>query len=127
MVMLDKKTTAVMHAINEICSDGSYKVVETEDLLAQIPAKLRLDKAGLIQAVNFLKERDYISVKFSGEDEYCLCSLPKGRTFVEHRVEQKKETHKSFKNYLLISFFGAMLGAFIGSCVFWFIYSLFLK
>ena len=118
-VMLDKKTAAVMRAINDICRDGSYKVVSADDLIDMLPKKLSLDKQSLLHTVTFLKEREYISVKFCQSDEYCLSSLPKGRTFVENREERLKEERKSCKRNAVIYFLAAMIGAMVGSCLFW--------
>ena len=81
--MLDKITSAVLEIVNA-GTEGSYKVMETADFLALLPAKRKTDEQGLANALKFLGERGYIDVKYSDNGTYCLCSLPKGRMYAEN-------------------------------------------
>lgn len=110
--MLDKITSAVLEIVNA-GTEGSYKVMETADFLALLPAKRKTDEQGLANALKFLGERGYIDVKYSDNGTYCLCSLPKGRMYAENTAAEAAEKKAKGKFFLL--FAAAFVGALIGS------------
>lgn len=86
--MLDGLTASVLGAVNA-ASDGSYKVLEAGELLGALPAEEKTDEAGLENALRYLSERGYIDLRYSDGGTFCLCSLPKGRSYAETlRAEQ---------------------------------------
>ena len=84
--MLDQKTAAVTAYLVHLAEDGGYKVIDADDIAAALPTE-RIDRETLRQIVFFLQQREYISVKYAADDEYCFTSLPKGRAFLESREE----------------------------------------
>ena len=80
--MLDGLTASVLGAVNA-ASDGSYKVLEAGELLGALPAEEKTDEAGLENALRYLSERGYIDLRYSDGGTFCLCSLPKGRSYAE--------------------------------------------
>lgn len=112
--MLDKQTAAVLAAVNAR-TDGSYKVVEEGELLCALPARLKTDATGLANALRYLSERGYVDVKYSDKGTYCICSLPKGRSYEESAGAERRGDRKRSKSRFLLFFFGAMAGAFAGS------------
>ena len=76
--MLDKLTKFVLDKINA-ASDGSYKVMDAEDFLSALPARMTADENGVSNAVKYLSERGYVDLKYADNGTYCVCSMPKGR------------------------------------------------
>lgn len=111
--MLDKLTAAVLAAVNAR-TDGSYKVLEEGDILSALPDRFGTDPTGLSNALRYLSERGYIDIKYSDKGTYCVCSLPKGRSYEETSGAERRSDKKSFRGRLLLTFFGSMLGAFVG-------------
>lgn len=123
--MLDKRTQTLLNKINEYCPEGSYKVIDKDDFIDFFPSKQNVDAEAVDNMLKYLAEREYIDIKYSQDDTYCLCSLPKGRVVTESVVLDKKEKKKTTKNYLLIVFLGAFFGAMVGSIIVNIITSLF--
>ena len=111
--MLDKLTAAVLAAVNAR-TDGSYKVLEEGDILSALPDRFGTDPTGLSNALRYLSERGYIDIKYSDKGTYCVCSLPKGRSYEETSGAERRSDKKSFRGRLLLTFFGSMLCAFVG-------------
>ena len=90
-------------------------VVEEGELLCALPARLKTDATGLANALRYLSERGYVDVKYSDKGTYCICSLPKGRSYEESAGAERRGDKKRSKSRFLLFFFGAMAGAFAGS------------
>lgn len=117
--MLDKRTSAVLDKINTLCSDGSYKIVEADELLAALPASHASDAEGLSQMLRYLSEHEYIDIKYAEGDVYCVCPLPGGRMYFENVKETKSTSFRRRRDTVLLTALGAFLGAFLGSVVVW--------
>ena len=115
--MLDKRTAAVLETINALSAEGTYIIVELSDIVEALPRRLSMDEGGIREALSYLKDRGYISIKYADEREYCLCPLPRGRQYVETQQNEKNENRTRFTSYLRATFFGAMLGALIGGAI----------
>ena len=85
--MLDKRTALVLMSINKMCSNGSFQVIEVEDLIASMPKKYMADINLITQSINALERNGYIEVKYHDKNVFCLCPLPKGRFEFENIVE----------------------------------------
>ena len=97
--------------------DGKYKVLSVSDIIMKMPAKTPLSPETVHELLAFLKQRDYIRVKYSDLNDYCLTVLPKGRFYVESTKEEKSERKSSRNRFIAASFFGAMIGSIIGSTI----------
>jgi hypothetical protein len=120
-VLLDKRTSALMSMINEECNEGSFKVLEIEDIIASLPKRYKLDRVNLKQMMDFLVERDFLEVKYYDDNEYCLSPMPKGRLYHEQAREEKKikARQREFIIYTIMgSFFAAFAGALLGIMLF---------
>ncbi len=113
--MLDKRTHLLLSRIAELCSDGSYKIVEEKDLLSCFPQKLKADGEGLAHMLKFLREHDYIDVKYAEEGVYCLVPLPEGRMYDERVKREKSESLKRRVLLFVFTLIGAFTGAFAGA------------
>ena len=86
--MLDKKTAVVLAYLNGECNGGAYKVIEKEDILSSLPKKYAFDKEMLVETLDYLCERSYISIKHKDENMICVGVLPKGRLFAEEKAKE---------------------------------------
>ena len=98
--MLDKKSTAVLKALNKLAINSAYKVVTTDEI------------------ISYLGKQEYINIKFSEENTYCYSLLPKARILLEQSDGKIKQTKPNmpFLNYVYIfiaSFVGTMLALII--------------
>ncbi len=119
--MLDKKTDAVLRLlINDV--GESYKVINKNQLLAKLPARLKLDSQGLSGIILFLKENDYLDVKYQDKEEICLATTVKATSYGENEknIVQKANIPALQVTFLiagtfLAAFFGALVAVFIGN------------
>lgn len=110
---MDKLTSSVLSIVNTQ-TDGSYKVIDVKDMIDGLPGKLKTDATGISNALQYLSERGFVDIRYSDKNTYCVCSLPKGRTYEESVSADKARGKKNFRNQMLLTFFGALLGAFVG-------------
>lgn len=118
--MLDKKTDAVLELLAKKAESG-YKVLDKNQLVSELPAKLKIDLQGLLGIISFLKENEYIDVKYQDKDEICLCITVKAESYVEGEkdITQKAKITTGqvsvlFLGMFLASFLGALIATFIG-------------
>ena len=120
--MLDKRSKSALRFFVDECSEGSYKILETEDIIKHLPKNLKVDADAVAQIIKYLENGEYISVKYADADQYCLCPLPFGRQFIENidQEENQKKQNRFFalKNGLT-TFIGSLLGAFIGTLIYY--------
>jgi len=115
--MLDKRSEALLRIINKECSEGSYRVLEVDDLIRLMPKKFKVDFDTISQLMGYLKTGEYVSVKYSDNEVFCVSPLPRGRRIFEVEQEEKNSSKKSkLKKFFLLTFyllliFGVSLGA----------------
>lgn len=115
--MLDKRSEALLRIINKECNEGSYRVLEVDDLIRLMPKKFKVDFDTISQLMGYLKTGEYVSVKYSDNEVFCVSPLPRGRRIFEVEQEEKNSNKKSkFKKFFLLTFyllliFGVSLGA----------------
>ncbi len=113
--MLDIKSKLVLKILIKECNNGTYKIIETSDIISAMPAKYRVDSEGLDNILIYLERQECISIKYDDEGVYCLCVLPYGYEISEH--ENKKERAPRFFWIFffctLLSFIAAFLASFL--------------
>lgn len=111
--MLDKKTTAVLTMLAQQVG-YNYKVVKKQTLLSALPKKYSDDVQSLVAIIAFLKEKDFLSVKYQDKEEICLALSVKAETYLSQDVpsaESQIPTKQAV--WLLLGVFAfAFLGAF---------------
>ena len=120
--MLDKRSKSALRFFVNECNEGSYKILETEDIIRQLPKNLKVDADAVAQIIKYLENGEYISVKYADGDQYCLCPLPFGRQFIEN-IDQE-ENHKKQNRFFalkngLTAFIGSLLGAMLGTLIYY--------
>lgn len=116
--MLDKRTSALLQCINDLCASGTYKIISEEDFLSAFPEKWGVNVESLNQMLVYLSENGYINVKYSGGGMFCVCPLPLGRGYCEQESERRDEYLVQMKYFMCAAFFGAFAGAVLGALVF---------
>ncbi|MDD2445462.1 MAG: hypothetical protein PHX09_01470 [Clostridia bacterium] len=119
--MLDNRSKLVLKHLVKECSDGSYKIIEAEDILSVLPNKFNADKEIISQIIRHLENGEYVSVKYSDDYQFCLCPLPFGRQFIE-TDEMQNKNKKSMKNIgariYLYAFISALIGSLLGTLIY---------
>ncbi len=110
--MLDKKTIAVLKALNRLADGNAYKVITSEEVLMCLTQKSQFDVDSIKQIIAFLEKQEYVNIKFSEENTYCYSLLPKARIFLEQETNKPKAKKTKF-SYSLYVF--VMLASFIGT------------
>lgn len=110
-MVLDKRSLKLLSYLTAVCEDGSFKVIEREDMINAISKKA--DKEVVRVIVKFLQDNEMIDKKYSDDAKYCLTVLPKGRVYVETVREKKQEIVLSRRFARLIILAG-FLAAFAG-------------
>lgn len=114
--MLDVKSKLVLKILIKECNNGTYKVIETSDIISAMPAKYRVDSDGLDNILIYLERQECISIKYDDDGVYCLCVLPYGYELSEHdnKKEKGKKSPRLFWILLLCTTL-SFLAAFVGS------------
>lgn len=118
--MLDRKMTAVLTMLSEQVG-YSYKVVKKQQLLEALPKKYQMDGDTFVSIVAFLKENEYVVVKYQDKDEICLTLTVKAETFLDGEKEMAVKSKITggqvwflFAGVFLAAFLGGLLAALIG-------------
>ncbi len=107
--MLDKRSEELLRIINRECNEGSYKVIEVDDILRLMPRKYRIDLDAINQIMGYLKAGEYISLKYSDKEVFCVSPLPRGRRIFEVEQEEKRMRKKNKVRFIFMTFFFSAL------------------
>lgn len=119
--MLDNRSKSVLNFLVKECSEGSYKIIDVDDILSSLPNNFNLDREVVFQIVKYLENNEYVSVKYSDDEQFCLCPLPFGRQFIENDENQSKSKepiNSIGKRIYFYVFFCALLGSFLGTLIY---------
>jgi len=115
--MLDRRTEIILRRIDELCSDGNYHIIEFEELVASLPYCDDLNDEALRDILKYLRDHDYVNIKYSDGGTYCVCPLPAGRIYLERTAQRRREYSAKYIYPFIPSFFGALVGAFIAALI----------
>lgn len=115
--MLDIKSKLVLKFLIKECSNGSYKIVESNDIISSLPLKYKVDLNGLDNILIYLERQECISIKYDDEGIYCLCILPYGYKVFEREKNIKRENYSfpPFWIFILIMFFTTLFSSFFAT------------
>lgn len=113
--MLDRKSTAVLELLKEK-TENAYKVLNKEQLIDELPAKIKMDVQTLLNIITFLAENDYVSIKYQDKDEICIATTVKADSYLEGEkdMQQKAKISNGQATFLLV---GVFLAAFLGALI----------
>ena len=100
--MLDIKSKIVLKILSKECPNGSYKIVDSSDIISAMPNKYKVDSEGLGHILNYLERQDCISIKYDDENIFCIAILPYGYEICEN--SNQKEASKNKRLPLTIIF-----------------------
>lgn len=108
--MLDTKSTLILKVLQKECKDGSYKILDKNDIISALPTRYRCDTEELDHIISYLERQDFVSVKYDDDNIYCLCILPAINEIASPKKKNKK------KGFLpLIIFIITFIASFLGS------------
>ena len=110
--MLDKQNNRILNKLHKLCPDGSYKVFEIQELCSLF----NLKKDTINNDFQYLKDNEYIDIKYSDNNVICLCLLPKSRQLKEFE-NVKNYSYTNIMKMLLISGIFSGLMAFLGAFI----------
>ena len=119
---MDTKSQLVLKILAQQCKDGSYKVVETSDIIMSLPKHYRMDTAAVKHILTYLERQDIISIKYDDDNVYCLAILPYGFELLEnsdHVIKRKQPESNTFR-LILFCFIASFIGSFLGSLIVFF-------
>ena len=111
--MLDKKTDAVLQLLTQKC-ENTYKVLDKNQIVAELPKRLNIDVQALLAIITFLKENEYVDVKYQDKDEICLSCTVKAESYMEGEKDLTQKA-KITNGQVGVLWLGVFLAAFIGS------------
>ena len=110
--MLDKENFKIIKKLEKVCNNGAYKVFDFSELCKMF--NVNLDS--LNNNLKYLKTNEFIDIKYSDDNEICLCLLPKSRQ-LEEQQEQKTYSHLNVMKVMLYSGLLSGILAFLGAFV----------
>lgn len=120
--MLDIKSKLVLKLLSNLCPNGEYEIIESKEIISQLPSKYKVDESGLCHIIDYLEHLDCISIKYEENGLYCLSVLPFGYELIENEhTKGVKESNKPFWLVFLLvpllAFIGGLLGGIIASFI----------
>lgn len=117
--MLDKKYENVLAALQRLAPVG-YTVLTKSEITQQLPKRTDVGTRDISGILGYLKDNDYIDVKYQDKDEVCLCLTVKTETYF--RTERKHVEKAQIANgqlWILLGcvFLAAFLGAFVATLI----------
>lgn len=119
--MIDLQKKLILKLLTNQCTDGSYKILEKNELISLLPQKYRTTEDELNVIVHLLEQEEFISIKYEDDKVFCLCTLPKTNNFQETKEKDKEKF--SFSPYLFfiiifaISFCSSFLAILIAKLI----------
>lgn len=120
--MLDDRCKSMLGFICKQCEEGSFRVIEMDDLISSIDKKYKPDSTTVKICMDYLSKGGYVSIKYKDAYNYCLMPLPPAWKLIENEKELQENKNSQAKKgfifyfiWFLISFLGAFLGSIIGS------------
>lgn len=111
--MLDKKSTALLELLYNK-TENSYKVLNKGQLIDELPKKLKVDEQGFSAIVAFLKENEYVDVKYQDKDEICVSTTIKAESYLEGEKDLQQKA-KITNTQATLLFVGVFIAAFLGA------------
>lgn len=108
--MLDEGSRALLTAVNDVCADGGFKIVDEAELNKLCPLNVEI-----AETLSFLEESGFLELRYAEEGTYCVRVLPKGRSFAEREDSERRASTRTRRDMFWFAFFGALLGGLIGA------------
>ena len=113
----DIRSEMLLHKLNELCTDGGFRIVEESELTACFAGKYGADGDDVRTMLEFLRAGGYIDMQYAEEGVYCVNPLPEGRRYAERLRDERLEEVRRRRLLLLCTAGSSFLGAFIGALI----------
>lgn len=97
--MLDKRSEALLRIINKECNEGSYRVLEVDDLIRLMPKNLKLISTQFPNLWDILKRGSMFLLNTATMKSFAFRRFQEAEEFL--RLSRKKKTatkNRSLKN-----------------------------
>ena len=119
--MLDIRSKAMLEYLVKECKEGSYRVIDANELIGAVPKKFKADIGTVNVCMEYLEKGNYVSVKYKDDNMFCLTPLPFARQMLENESNIKAKCKKFFGVgsllYILVFVF-AFLGSFLAIIIY---------
>lgn len=109
---MDKRKLLLLKYLLNNCSEG-YKVIDTQKILVSIK-KYKKNYEMLLQDIEYLKQMQYIDLKYMDEMNLCLSIKDNSRIFQENLKVEKSST-RHMQLYLILTMIASGIMSFIGA------------
>lgn len=122
--MLDNFTEKLLKYLYSINNNGEFELISLNEIEANIKTK-NFSKNKLISSLNYLRDKDYIKLRYAEDDEICYAILTNANIYLESLNQSKninKRNNKKFILRIIFTFFSAFLGGLCGAVLVHFIF-----
>ena len=112
--MLDSFTLNLLNILKDYNKNNDFTVLVLKELENKI--KTKKNSLSIIESLNYLKEKDFIKIKYLDEEEICYCLLANAKIYLESENSNKIFKQKQTKMLIiqtLLTCLSAFLGAFV--------------
>ena len=110
--MLDRLSLKVLKVLSKYSEIGEFKVVNKQEIIKETKKDMTMTAFDAI--IDFLNKSEYISLKFSDNEELCFSTLIKSRAYLE-TAKEKKGIEKDRIITIIFSCIFSGIFAFIGA------------
>lgn len=115
--VLDERSSRLLAAINGICENGGYRIIEERELLGAFSAADGVDGARLSEMLSRLETQRYLEIRYAEDGEYCLRPLSAGVRYSEQERGEKREAFRRRREAALFALAGGAVGGFLGALI----------
>ncbi len=124
--MLDKRSLTLLQTINDLCPNGVYEILTTEDISEALPKRFKTKDKDLRALIEELAEKKLISIKYSDEHEFCLAPLPDGKMRCDQpsKDEPNYDAKKAIRKMGFVCFCASLIGAVVGGMIVYLLFTI---
>lgn len=109
---MDKRKLSLLKYLLNNCSEG-YKVIDTQKILVSIK-KYKKNYEMLVKDIEYLKQMQYIDLKYIDEMNVCL-SIKDNSRILQENLKVEKSSTRQMQLYLILTMVATGIMSFIGA------------
>lgn len=122
--MLDNFTELLLKYLYSLNNKGEFELISLNEIETNIKTK-DFSRNKLISSLNYLRDKDYIKLRYAEDDEICYAILTNANIYIESLNQSKninKRNNKKFILRIIFTFLSAFLGGLCGALLMHFIF-----
>lgn len=122
--MLDNFTELLLKYLYSLNNKGEFELISLNEIETNLKAK-DFSRNKLISSLNYLRDKDYIKLRYAEDDEICYAILTNANIYIESLNQSKninKRNNKKFILRIIFTFLSAFLGGLCGAMLVHFIF-----